>query len=36
MERTIRFYSDVLEFPLTEIIENRDYEGSNHFFFDVG
>ncbi len=36
VERTIRFYSDVLEFPLTEIIENRDYEGSNHFFFDVG
>ena len=24
------------EFPLTEIIENRDYTGSNHFFFDVG
>ena len=36
VERTIRFYSGVLEFPLTEIIENRDYEGSNHFFFDVG
>ena len=36
VERTIRFYSEVLEFPLTEIIENRDYEGSNHFFFDVG
>jgi catechol 2,3-dioxygenase-like lactoylglutathione lyase family enzyme len=36
VERTIRFYSEILEFPLTEIIENRDYEGSNHFFFDVG
>ena len=36
VERTIRFYQGILEFPLTEIIENRDYEGSNHFFFDVG
>jgi catechol 2,3-dioxygenase-like lactoylglutathione lyase family enzyme len=36
VERTIRFYQGILEFPLTEIIENRDYPGSNHFFFDVG
>src|SRR6516162_2735763 len=36
VERTIRFYQGVLEFPLTEIIENRDYKGSNHFFFDIG
>jgi catechol 2,3-dioxygenase-like lactoylglutathione lyase family enzyme len=36
VERTIRFYQGVLEFPLTEIFENRDYAGSNHFFFDVG
>jgi len=36
VERTIRFYQGILEFPLTEIIENRDYHGSNHFFFDVG
>ena len=36
VERTIRFYQGILEFPLTEIIENRDYAGSNHFFFDVG
>src|SRR6187200_2657671 len=36
VERTIRFYQDVLEFPLTEIFENRDYKGSNHFFFDLG
>ena len=26
----------MLEFPLTEIFENRDYQGSNHFFFDIG
>jgi catechol 2,3-dioxygenase-like lactoylglutathione lyase family enzyme len=36
VERIIRFYQDVLEFPLTEIFENRDYKGSNHFFFDIG
>jgi len=36
VEETIRFYQGVLEFPLTEIFENRDYHGSNHFFFDVG
>jgi catechol 2,3-dioxygenase-like lactoylglutathione lyase family enzyme len=36
VERTIQFYQGVLEFPLTELIENRDYEGSSHFFFDVG
>ncbi|GIH77643.1 VOC family protein [Planobispora longispora] len=36
VEKTIDFYQDLLEFPLTEIIENRDYEGSNHFFFDIG
>src|ERR671936_644239 len=36
VRRTIAFYQDVLEFPLTEIFENRDYAGSNHFFFDIG
>jgi len=36
VERTVRFYQDILEFPLTEIFENRDYKGSNHFFFDIG
>ena len=36
VERTIRFYQDVLEFPLTELIDNRDYAGSTHFFFDIG
>lgn len=36
VERTVRFYQEVLEFPLTDIFENRDYRGSNHFFFDIG
>jgi catechol 2,3-dioxygenase-like lactoylglutathione lyase family enzyme len=36
VEGTIRFYQELLEFPLTEIFENRDYKGSNHFFFDIG
>lgn len=36
VERTIQFYQGLLEFPLTEIFENRDYAGSNHFFFDIG
>ena len=36
VERTIMFYQDLLEFPLVELFENRDYRGSTHFFFDVG
>lgn len=36
VERTVRFYQGVLEFPLTEMFENRDYRGSTHFFFDLG
>jgi catechol 2,3-dioxygenase-like lactoylglutathione lyase family enzyme len=36
VERTVRFYQDVLGFPLTELIQNRDYPGSSHFFFDIG
>src|SRR6187549_3760250 len=36
VETTVRFYQDVLGFPLTELIENRDYAGSSHFFFDIG
>ncbi len=36
VEATIRFYQDLLEFPLTELFENRDYRGSTHFFFDIG
>ena len=34
--RTVHFYQDVVGFPLTDIFENRDYKGSNHFFFDIG
>src|SRR3954464_1548091 len=36
VERTVRFYQDVLRFPLTELIENRASPGSSHFFFDIG
>jgi len=36
VEATIDFYQRVLEFPLTELFENRDYPGSTHFFFDIG
>ncbi len=36
VEQTIAFYQGILEFPLTELFENRDYEGSTHFFFDIG
>jgi catechol 2,3-dioxygenase-like lactoylglutathione lyase family enzyme len=36
VERTIGFYQDLLGFPLIELFENRDYRGSNHFFFDIG
>jgi len=36
VEATIAFYSGLLEFPLTELFENRDYQGSTHFFFDIG
>ena len=36
VETTIRFYQDLLGFPLVELVENRDYAGSSHFFFDVG
>lgn len=36
VERTVRFYQELLEFPLVEIFENRDYRGSNHFFFNLG
>lgn len=33
---TVDFYQGLLGFPLTDIFENRDYPGSNHFFFDIG
>lgn len=36
VERTIGFYQDLLGFPLVELVENRDYPGSTHFFFDLG
>ena len=36
VERTVDFYQGLLEFPLTEMFENRDYGGSTHFFFDIG
>src|SRR3954462_10223475 len=36
VERTITFYQALLEFPLVEMFENRDYRGSTHLFFDVG
>ncbi len=36
VEETIRFYQEFLGFPLVEIVENRDYRGSTHFFFDIG
>ncbi|MET0728791.1 MAG: VOC family protein [Acidimicrobiales bacterium] len=36
VERTTRFYQDLLGFPLTTMFENRDLPGSTHFFFDIG
>jgi len=36
VETTVRFYQDLLEFPLTDMFENRDLQGSTHFFFDIG
>ncbi len=36
VERTIGFYQELLGFPLVELVENRDYPGSSHFFFDLG
>jgi glyoxylase I family protein len=35
-EETIQFYQGLLGFPLIELVENRDYPGSSHFFFDLG
>lgn len=35
-DRTIAFYQEVLGWPLVEIMENRDYPGSAHFFLDIG
>src|SRR4051794_24160272 len=36
VEQTIEFYQGLLGFPLVELVENRDYKGSSHFFFDLG
>ncbi|MEU0884601.1 VOC family protein [Lentzea sp. NPDC005914] len=36
VEETIKFYQEFLGFPLVELVENRDYRGSSHFFFDLG
>jgi glyoxylase I family protein len=36
LERTIRFYTEVLGFPLVELFQNRDLPSSTHFFFDIG
>ncbi|MFN2560400.1 MAG: VOC family protein [Jatrophihabitans sp.] len=36
VEETVRFYQGFLGFPLVELVENRDYAGSSHFFFDLG
>jgi glyoxylase I family protein len=36
VEETINFYQGLLGFPLIELVENRDYPGSSHFFFDLG
>ena len=36
VERTTRFYQEILGFPLTTMFENRDLPGSTHFFFDIG
>jgi len=36
VEQTIQFYRELLGFPLVDLIENRDYKGSTHLFFDIG
>ena len=36
VEQTIKFYQDLIGFPLVELMENRDYPGSTHLFFDMG
>lgn len=36
VEKTIQFYQGLCGFPLVELMENRDYKGSTHLFFDIG
>src|SRR5262249_56568970 len=35
VEETIQFYQEFLGFPLLELVQNRDYAGSSHFFFAI-
>src|SRR5260370_3909242 len=36
IERTTKFYSEVLAFPLVDLSENRDLASSTHPFHDLG
>ena len=36
VEQTIQFYQELLGFPLVHLMDNRDYKGSTHLFFDLG
>jgi glyoxylase I family protein len=36
VEQTVQFYQELIGFPLVELMENRDYAGSTHLFFDIG
>ncbi len=36
VERTVRFFQDLPEFQLTEMIDNRGHAGSTPFCFDIG
>ena len=36
VDATIAFHQELLGFPLVEVMENRDYQGSTHFFLDIG
>src|ERR1700681_3810310 len=36
VEQTIEFYQELIGFPLVELMENRDYKGATHLFFDIG
>jgi glyoxylase I family protein len=36
LERTIRFYTQILGLRLTRVVQNRDEPTSTHIFFDMG
>src|SRR3982074_2535790 len=36
VEQTIQFCQELIGFPLVELMENRDYKGATHLFFDIG